>query len=111
MKRILISSVLCLTLCTIGLAQQNPTDPPASKEDVQKYLDAIHVHDMMNQMLQAMSGPMHKMIHEEFVKDQDKLRPDFEARMNKMLDDMWANLPWDEMIQAQIPAYQKHFTK
>jgi hypothetical protein len=78
---------------------------------VQKYLGAIHIHDMMNQMLQAMSGPMHKMIHDASVKDQDQLPPNFEERMNKMLDDMLAKIPWDEMIQTMVPAYQKHFTK
>jgi hypothetical protein len=28
-----------------------------------------------------------------------------------MLDEMLANMPWDEMVQAMVPSYQKHFTK
>jgi hypothetical protein len=31
--------------------------------------------------------------------------------MNAMMDDMFSNMPMDEMMQAMIPAYQKHFTK
>lgn len=111
MKRILIRSILCLTLCSVALAQQNPTDSPATKADVERYLEAAHIHKMMNQMVQAMSAPMHKMIHEQFLKDQDKLPPNFEEQMTKILDDMMANMPWDEMIEAMIPAYEKHFTK
>jgi uncharacterized protein len=111
MNRILIGLLLCLALSSVALAQQSPADVPATKADIEKYFEAAHVHEMMTQMIQAMSEPMHKMIHEQFLKDQDKLPPDFEARMTKAMDDMMAGMPWDEMIQAMIPAYTKHFTK
>ena len=58
-----------------------------------------------------MIKPMHQMIHEQFMKDKDKLPSDFEARMKKMMDDSMKSFPWDEMMQAMVPAYQKHFTK
>jgi hypothetical protein len=45
------------------------------------------------------------------VKDKNKLAPDFEARMNKTMDDMLKSMPFDEMMQAMVPTYQKHFTK
>ena len=111
MNRILVASVLCLCLCSTGLAQQSMVDPPASKADIERYFEAVHVHEMMTQLMQAMLVPMHQMIHDQFEKDKDKLPPDFEQRMNKMMDDLIANVPWDDMIQAMIPAYQKHFTK
>jgi len=111
MKRILITAALCLAFCLSGLAQQNASDAPATKEDVQKYLDAIHSHDMMKQMVEAMAKPMHQMLHEQFMQDRDKLPADFETRMNKIMDDMLNSMPFDEMMEAMIPAYQKHFTK
>jgi len=117
MKNILITATLCLALCVAGLAQQNstnatnPADAPATAEDVQKYLDAMHSHDMMKQMTEAMLQPMHKMLHEEYLKDKDKLPPDFEARMNKMMDETMQDMPWDNIMQAMVPVYQKHFTK
>src|SRR5205807_6253451 len=111
MKRILITAALCLAFCLSGLAQQNASDAPATKEDVQKYLDAMHYHDMMKQMVEAMAKPMHQMLHEQFMQDRDKLPADFETRMNKIMDDMLNSMPFDEMMEAMIPAYQKHFTK
>jgi len=111
MKRILTIATLCLALCLTGLAQQNTSDAPATKEDIQKYLDAVHSHDMMKQMMEAMSKPMHQMVHEQFMKDQDKLPADFESRMTKIMDDMLNSMPFDEMMDAMIPVYQKHFTK
>src|SRR5258708_6953834 len=111
MKRILITLALCLAVGSMSLAQQTAADAPATKEDVQKFLDAMHTHDMMQQMVAAMSTPMHKMFHEQYLKDQDKLPADFEARMTKLMDDMLKDIPWDEMMQSMVPAYTRHFTK
>ena len=111
MKRALIAISLFLAFGCYGLAQQTDADAPATKEDVQKYLDVMHCHDLMTQMVDAMSKPMHKMVHEDYLKNKNKLPPDFEARMNLMMDDMLKGMPFDEMMQAMVPTYQKHFTK
>ena len=66
---------------------------------------------MMQKMADAMAKPMHQMVHDQFMRDKDKLPPDFDARMNKMMDDMLRDMPWDEMMNAMIPAYQKHLTR
>ena len=111
MKHFLITVVVCLVCSAGSVAQQVGDDSPASKEDVDRYFQVMHSHDMMQQMVQAMTKPMHQMIHEQFMKDRDKLPPDFEARMNKTMDEMLKEMPFDEMMQAMAPAYQKHFTK
>ena len=68
---------------------------------------------MMLKTVEAMSRPLHQVIHKEYVEDKEKynLPSDFEARMNKIGDDSMKNMPWDQMIQATVPVYQKHFTK
>lgn len=111
MKRILLAAALCLCTAALGSAQQTASDAPASKEDVQKYLEVMHSREMMAQIVDAMSKPMHQMIHEQFLKDKDKLPPDFETRMNKMMNDTLKSFPWDEMLESMVPVYQKHFTK
>ena len=111
MKRFLLTLAICLAFVKAGAAQQSAADAPATKEDVQKYLDVMHSREMMAQMVEAMSKPMHQMIHEQYMKDKDKLPADFEARMNKMMDDTMKAFPWDEMLQSMVPVYQKHFTK
>jgi hypothetical protein len=110
MKRFLLTLAICLAFVNAGVAQQ-PADAPATKEDVQKYLDVMHSREMMARMVEAMSKPTHQMIHEQYMKDKDKLPADFEAHMNKMMDDTMKAFPWDEMLQAMVPVYQKHFTK
>jgi hypothetical protein len=91
--------------------QQDTADSPASKEEVEKYLEVMHSREMMAKMVDAMAKPMHQMMHDQYEKDKDKLSADFEARMNKVLDDYLKSFPWDEILQSMVPVYQKHFTK
>jgi len=107
MKRVLIA-LACLALSVPAFAQT--AEEPASRDDVILLLRTMQSHDVMRRTMEAMVKPMHQMYHEQYVKEKDKLPPDFESRMNKMMDDMLKNMPFDEMIQAMIPAYQKHFT-
>jgi hypothetical protein len=51
------------------------------------------------------------MTHEQYVKHQDELPAGYEAKMNAMMDEMFEKMPMEEMMQAMVPAYQKHFTK
>ena len=111
MKLKLLAAVLFLSTGWTCGAQQNPADAPATKEDVHRYLQIMHSREMMAKMADAMSKPMHQMVHDQYLKDKNKLPPDFEARMNKMTDDMFKALPWDDMLDAMVPVYQKHFTK
>jgi uncharacterized protein len=111
MKHILIGVILCLSLACSGLAQDTGANAPASKEDVERYLQAVHSQDMMRKMMDAMTKSMQQMNHDRYLKDKDKLPADFEARTNKMMDDMMKDMPFDEMMQAMVPTYQKHFTK
>jgi uncharacterized protein len=101
----------CLVLPATSRAQESASGTPATKEDVEAYLKVMNSHEMMINMVNAMSKPMHQMIHQQFLKDRDKLPPDFEQHMNNMMDDMFKNMPFDDMIQAMVPTYQKHFSK
>lgn len=109
MKNVLVAAIFCLAFSGNIFAQQSP-DAPASKEEVQKYLQIMNSQQMMRQMAQAMSKPMHEMVHNLYLKDKNRLPSDFEARMNQVTDDMMQNMPWDEMTQAMVPVYQRHFT-
>jgi uncharacterized protein len=111
MKKVCLILAVSFVLCVPALAQQNPADAPATQADVEKYLETMHSREMMNQMIEAMAKPMQQMAHEQYLKHKDVLPPDFETRENKVMQDMLKEMPWEEMIQAMVPAYQKHFTK
>jgi len=111
-NRFLVAVLLCAGLSWTGLAQ-TAADAPASKDDVEKYFEVTHSRDMMLKMLDAMSKPMHQMAHEQCakIKIQGKSPADCEAQINKSVDNMVKQIPFDEMMQAMVPAYQKHFSK
>jgi hypothetical protein len=111
MKRLMFLVLIFLTVGRYVPAQQSAADSPASKEDIQRYLEAVHSREMVNNMVDAMIKPMHQMLHEEYLKDKDKLPPDFETRTKRILDDYIKTFPWDQMMDSMIPVYQKHFTK
>jgi uncharacterized protein len=110
MKRFLISLTMCTVLAATVMAQ-DASSAPASKEDVERLLNIMQSPETMNQMMGAMVQGMHQMAHQEYLKDKDKLPAGFEEQQNKMMDDIFKNMPWDGMIQAMVPSYQKHFTK
>ena len=110
-KKLLCAVVLCMCLSGSGVAQQNAADAPASKENVERNLQVMHSREMVTKIVDAMSKPMHDMIHQQYLKIQDKLPPDFEARMNKRTDEMLKSFPWNDLIDSMVPVYQKHFTK
>jgi len=109
-KSAYIVMILCMFLATATYAQQSTPDAPASKADVQRFLDVMHTRDMMSQMMTVMENQQRQMIHQEIEK-QKNLPPDFEAKMDRMMDDLVANMPLDDLLQAMIPVYEKHFTK
>lgn len=110
MKRSALAVVICLAFACVSYAQQDSQDQPASKEDIQRYMDVVHSRDLLVKMMQAMKPAMHNMVRQQ-MKDQSKLPPDFEARMDKMMDDMIDSMPIDDLLQVMAPVYQKHFTK
>jgi uncharacterized protein len=111
MRKLTLIVCLALVCATVGVAQQAPSDVPATKEDIQRLFEVMHSREMTTKMLDAMLKPMHEMIHEQFLKSKDQLPPDFEARMNKMIDDMMRSFPLDQMLDAMVPVYQKHLTR
>jgi hypothetical protein len=110
MKRCALAVLACLLFASISFAQNSAADAPASKEDIERYLDAMHSRDTAKSMIELMAKQMHRIIHEQ-VQKQPNLPADFEARMDKSMDDTLKDFPVDEMIDAMIPSYQKYMTK
>jgi hypothetical protein len=111
MKRFVLVVAAVLFLSWSGFAQTSSDDSPATKADVERYFQLVKSHDMLKKMLATTTQSMHQLIHEQYVKHQDELPADYEAKIDAMMSNMFDNMPWDEMMQAMVPAYQKHLTK
>jgi len=110
MKRLPIVLVLCLFAATTCVAQQSDADQPATKADIDRYYDAMHVRDLMKSTMDAVSKQMRQMMHDQIQKTPN-LPPDAEEQIDKMYDKMLKQMPIDELLDAMEPVYDKHFTK
>ena len=111
MKRLLFVVGLVIVFSWTCIAQTSTDDAPATKADVERYFQVVKSHDMMKKLMATMTQSMHQMMHEQYLKHKDELSANYESKMSAMMDDMFANMPMDEMMQAMVPAYQKHLTK
>jgi len=111
MKRLLFVASAVFFLSWTCIAQTSTDDSPATKEDVERYLQVVQSRDMARKTVVAMAQGMHQIFHEQYLKHKDDLPSDYESKMTARMDDMFENMPWDEMMQAMAPVYQKHFTK
>lgn len=107
MKRVVIA-LACLALSLPCLAQH--ADDPASKDDVILYLRTMHSHDLLQKMMEAQAQSMQQLFHDMILKDRGKLPPDFDAHFKVAMADLIKNMPSDQVVEAMIPTYQKHFT-
>jgi uncharacterized protein len=114
-KGILVKQIVSLIAAVVVIGgvcfPQTGDDAPATKEDVERYLEVMHSHELMKKTLQAMSQGMQPMLHEQYLKHKDELPADYEQTMTARMNEMFENMPSDEMMQAMVPVYQKHFTK
>jgi uncharacterized protein len=100
-------ATLCLIISAPVLAQN--ADDPATKDDVILLFQTMHSHDMLQRVMDVESKTMQQMFRDEMAK-QKGTAPDAGTRSAKMMDEFLKDMPMDEMMQAMIPAYQKHFT-
>lgn len=110
MKRSTLILGMCLVFTSTSYAQQNSADAPASKEDILRYFDAIHMHDLLQSMTTFQAKEVTQQINDSVSKRQD-LPPDAEARFDKIIEDVFKSFSVDDYIPVMIPVYQKHFTK
>jgi len=111
MKRFLLVVATVFFLIWPGIAQTGSDDSPATKVDVERYFQLVKSHDMMKKLMASVAQSLHQVVHEQYLKHQDELPADYESKMAARTDEMFNNMPIDEMMQAMLPAYQKHFTK
>jgi len=110
MKRSLIAVILFLAFSWNSLAQQTDADAPATKEDVQRYwTSCIPTHDEANDRsyVEAPAQDAARGLSEEQGQAPSRFRSTNEPNDGRYAEEH----PFDEMMQAMVPTYQKHFTK
>ena len=108
MKRFLLGLV-CLLLVTPAFAQGEGEAP--SRDDVIAYLRTMRSHDLIVRTMRVQAETMRQLFRDMVVKDRGKVPSNFDTFFKTAMDDLIKGVPVDEITEAMIPAYQKHFTR
>jgi hypothetical protein len=112
MKRLPIAlACLALSFCAGIPALSQAADEPASKDDIILYLRTMRSHEMFQRIMEVQSQNMQQLFRDQMLKEKGSVPPEFDAHFKKAMDEMIKGMPVDDITQAMIPAYQKHFTK
>jgi uncharacterized protein len=109
MKNVVLGLLLCILMAPAGFAQQNAADAPASKEDIEKFMAVTQKRELAIGMMANVKKQMHQVAADQLKKD-PSLGAGWVESMDKIFEDVWKNFPVDDMLEAQVPVYQKHFS-
>jgi hypothetical protein len=113
MKRCLIVILLCALLPASTAFAQLPNDP-ATKEDVQKLFEVMHSRKQFESLIVVFKQQLPALTQSIRSKQLPNATPEETAKLNSYVDSltdtMFNKLPYDELMQALMPAYQHHFT-
>ena len=89
-----------------GLAADAPT-----RDQVMKLLDLLQIRKSMSLMMDGMKQAMKQGAEQAFRERVPNPTPKQLEALNGMVDDMMADMPLDEMIEAVVPIYRRHLSK
>ena len=111
MKRVCGWFLAVLVLACVGWAQNPPADAPADKEDVQNLFVALHLREMMQNMMTASMQQQKQITHDALKKKMPTTADDEFKRMDAFIDDFAKTIDLNGMLDDMIPVYQRHLTK
>jgi hypothetical protein len=108
MRRFLFAA-LCLILAVSSSAQTSDADP-ATKDDILQFFQTMHSGDLIQKLMEVQSQSTEQLIRDQMAKDR-KGPSEVDGRVREMMEELIKGMPVDEIMQAMVPAYQKHFTR
>jgi uncharacterized protein len=111
-KHMLRLILVTLVLVSMGWAQQTPAgETSASREDILKLFDVMHLRDQMKLVMDRVSAQMKSMTHDQLRKSNPQITDEEIAKLDAQSDDLLQGMPIEGMLDDMIPVYQKHLSK
>jgi hypothetical protein len=111
MRKLVGSVVVICIFSALGVAQSNAANPAPSKEDVLKFMDVLHIKSQLTQYFNGVAKQAKLGAEEGFKEKVPNATPEQLAQVDKFSENLFKDMPVDEMLDAMIPIYQKHLTK
>jgi uncharacterized protein len=111
-RNIVVTAIVLVSCAAFVRAQAgNPTDQPASREDVVKFLDVVHIRQTLVQLYDGMGRQAKAGAEQAFKEKMPDATPEQLATVDKFAEGLFKDMPVDEIVDAMVPIYQKHLTK
>ena len=104
-----LAAILLFSLCAFG--QQAPGDSPASREQILKMFEVMHIRQQMGPMMEGMFKQQSELVRETMKQRYPQVTDKEMARTNEVLVESVKDFPIDDMLDDMIPVYQKHLTQ
>jgi uncharacterized protein len=112
MKRRLRMILIVLVATCTGWAQQASSESaPAAKEDIEKLFTALHLRDMMQNLMAASMQQSKQIAHDTILKKEPGLTKEQLEHMDALMDNFGKTLDLSGMLDDMVPVYQRHLTK
>jgi hypothetical protein len=89
-----------------GLAADAPTH-----DQIIKLMDLLQIRRNMSVMMDGMKLAMKQGAEQAFRERVPNPTPKQLEALNGMVDDMMADMPLDEMVEAMVPIYRRHLSR
>lgn len=111
MRKLIGTMVAVCVFSALGITQTKDTAAAPSKEDVLKFMDVLRIKSQLTQYFEGVAKQAKLGAEAGFREKIPNPTPEQLAQVDRFANDMFKNMPVDEMIDAMIPIYQKHLSK
>ena len=106
--------VLAASFAASSVAQQAATpvsDPPATREDILRLFDVMHIREQMRNTMQLIMAQQKKLFRETIRQRVPAITEEQLNQMEAMTKDIVKDIPLDGILDDTIPIYQKHLSR
>lgn len=107
-----ILTIFCLLIpAAAQVTVSISNDHPATKEQIQKLFEVMHIREQSHLMMDSMQKQMQAMSTQTLKMRYPQITAAELARANRISEESFKDLPLDAMLDDMIPIYQRHLTQ
>lgn len=99
--------VLCFSTAPVWSQEISADQASASREDVLKLFDVMHLRDQMKLVMTQVSEQMKATLR----KRNPEITEEEIAKLDAQSDEMLKGMPIDGLLEDMVPVYQKHLSR
>jgi hypothetical protein len=116
-KKTLLILVSLVLIAISAFAQQAAAtkpltaDAPATKAQILKFMDLMHVKPQIGQMFDGMRAQARLGAEQGFKQKVPNATPSQLEKVDAISDEAFNGFPIEELLEAMVPIYQRHLSK